>query len=130
MVLLEPDVPVAVTISLSRSPVKGVVFGVFSAEGEALRFHQAIVTREAIAKVQAEVRERVLRLFKRRKLLSPEDVDMMRQWEHEGGFSLNADGSPRPCRVGTVAPLLRPTHLCQRAAAVDREGSATGLPSP
>ena len=26
MVLLEPDVPVAVTISLSRSPVKGVVF--------------------------------------------------------------------------------------------------------
>ena len=68
-----------------------VIDGVFSAEGEALRFHQAIVTREAIAKVQAEVRERVLRLFKRRKLLSPEDVDMMRQWEHEGGFSLNAD---------------------------------------
>ena len=68
---------------------------VFSAEGEALRFHQAIVTREAIAKVQAEVRERVLRLFKRRKLLSAEDVDMMRQWEHEGGFSLNADVTGR-----------------------------------
>jgi len=30
-----------------------VIDGVFSAEGEALQFHQAIVTREAIAKVQA-----------------------------------------------------------------------------
>jgi hypothetical protein len=41
--------------------------------------------------VQAEVRERVLRLFKRRALLSPEDVDAMREWGHEGGFSLNAN---------------------------------------
>ena len=68
-----------------------VIDGVFSAEDEALRFDQAILTHEAIAKVQAEVRERVLRLFKRRALLSPEDVDTMRQWGHEGGFSLNAD---------------------------------------
>jgi hypothetical protein len=64
---------------------------VFSAEDEALRFDEAAITREAIAKVQAEVRERILRLFKRRALLSPEDVETMRQWKHEGGFSLNAD---------------------------------------
>ena len=64
-----------------------VIDGVFSAEGEALRFHQAIVTREAIAKVQDEVRERVLRLFKRRALLSPEDVNAMREWGHESGCS-------------------------------------------
>ncbi|MDD5268541.1 MAG: transposase [Methylococcales bacterium] len=68
-----------------------VIDGVFSAEGEALRFHPAIVTREVVAKVQAEVRERVLRLFKRRALLSPEAVNAMREWGHEGGFSLNAD---------------------------------------
>ena len=68
-----------------------VIDGVFSVEGEALQFHQAIVTREAIAKVQAEVRVWVLRLFKRRALLSPEAVDAMREWGHEGGFSLNAD---------------------------------------
>ena len=68
-----------------------VIDGVFSAEDEALRFHQASVTREAIAQVQAEVRERVLCLFKRRELLSPETVDAMREWEHEGGFSLHAD---------------------------------------
>lgn len=56
-----------------------VIDGVFSAEDVTLRFDEATITPEAIAQVQAEVRERVLRLFKRRALLSPEDVDMMRQ---------------------------------------------------
>ena len=64
-----------------------VIDGVFSAEDEALRFDEAVITPEVIARVQAEVRERVLRLFKRRALLSPEDVDTMRQWGHEGGCS-------------------------------------------
>ncbi|MGH8552196.1 MAG: hypothetical protein ACRERS_02785, partial [Methylococcales bacterium] len=59
--------------------------------GEAVRFDEATLNNEAIAKVQAEVRERVLRLFKRRALLSPEAADAMRAWGHEGGFSLNAD---------------------------------------
>ena len=68
-----------------------VIDGVFSAEDEALRFDQTILTPEPIAKVQAEVGERVLRLSKRRALLSPEDVEAMRAWGHEGGFSLNAD---------------------------------------
>jgi len=68
-----------------------VIDGVFSFEGKAVRFDEAVITPEAIAKVQAEVRERVLRLFKQRVLLSAEDVDTMRQWGHEGGFSLNAD---------------------------------------
>ena len=68
-----------------------VIDGVFSAENEALQFNEAAITSEAIAKVQAQVRERVLRLFKRRELLSPETVDAMREWGHEGGFSLNAD---------------------------------------
>jgi hypothetical protein len=68
-----------------------VIDGLFSAEDETLRFDEATITPEAMAKVQAEARERVLRLFKRRSLLSPEDVETMRQWKHEGGFSLNAD---------------------------------------
>ena len=68
-----------------------MIDGVFSAENEALRFDEATISHEAIAKVQAEVRERILRLFKRRSLLSPEDVDVMREWAHQGGFSLNAD---------------------------------------
>jgi hypothetical protein len=56
-------------------------------DDEVLRFDEATITREAIAKVQAEVRERVLRLFKRRSLLSSEDVEAMRQWAHQGGCS-------------------------------------------
>ncbi|MGH8549584.1 MAG: hypothetical protein ACRERU_13490 [Methylococcales bacterium] len=50
----------------------------FSSEGEAVRFDEAATHSEAISKVQAEVRERVLRLFKRRGLLSPETADAMR----------------------------------------------------
>ncbi|GAB4351696.1 MAG: hypothetical protein Kow0060_01100 [Methylohalobius crimeensis] len=68
-----------------------VIDGIFSVEEEVLRFDAAAITPEAISKVQTEVRERVLHLFKRRELLSPEDVDAMRKWGHEGGFSLNAD---------------------------------------
>ena len=68
-----------------------MIDGVFSVEDETLRFDQATITPEAIVKAQSEVRERVLRLFKRRALLSAEDVEAMRQWGHEGGFSLNAD---------------------------------------
>ena len=63
-----------------------VIDGVFSAEDEAVRFHDTTITTEAIAKVQAQVRERALRLFKRRELLSPETVDTMREWGHEGDF--------------------------------------------
>jgi len=64
-----------------------VIDGVFSAEDVTLRFDKAAITPEAIAQVQAEVRERVLRLFKRRALLSPEDVNAMREWGHESGCS-------------------------------------------
>jgi len=70
-----------------------VIDDVFSAVDEALRFDQAPLTPEAIAKVQAEARKRVLRLFKRRALFSPETVDAMRQLKHEGGFSFNADAT-------------------------------------
>jgi hypothetical protein len=64
---------------------------VFSAEGETLQFDEAALTPEVITGVQAQVRERILRLFKRRELLSPEVVEAMREWDHAGGFSLNAD---------------------------------------
>ena len=44
-----------------------------------------------ITRVQDQVKERVLRLFKRRELLSAETVDAMHGWNHAGGFSLHAD---------------------------------------
>ncbi|MEN8133778.1 MAG: hypothetical protein ABFS45_27205 [Pseudomonadota bacterium] len=63
----------------------------FSAEGEAVRFDEAALTSEVITRVQAQVRERILRLFNRRELLSLEVVDAMREWGHAEGFSLTAD---------------------------------------
>jgi hypothetical protein len=49
----------------------------------------------------------VLRLFNRRKLLWPEDVNLMRQWEHEGGFSLNADVTVAALDCAGLERLLR-----------------------
>jgi len=55
------------------------------------KFDETTLTPEVITQVQAQVRERILLLFKRRELLSPEVVDAMHEWGHAGGFSLNAE---------------------------------------
>jgi hypothetical protein len=81
-----------------------VIDGLFSAEDEALRFDAAAITPEAIAKLQAEVKEWSLRLFKQSELLAPETVDGIREWGHARGFSLNAK-SPYPPRI---APARAP----------------------
>ncbi len=40
--------------------------------------------------VQTLVRRRVLSLFERKGLLTPEAAENMRQWQHGGGFSFDA----------------------------------------
>ena len=70
-----------------------VIDGVFdsSTAGRAI-FHAATgLDVNAIAQVQAQVRQRLLRLFVRRGLLPRDDARAMAQWEHGGGFSV--DGS-------------------------------------
>ena len=65
--------------------------GVFGAQGERVQFHEARLLCPAdIAAVQRAARTRVLRLFARRGLIPPEATAEMRQWEHGGGFSLDA----------------------------------------
>jgi hypothetical protein len=44
----------------------------------------------AIAQVQAQVCRRLLRSFVRRELLTGDDARAMAQWEHGGGFSVDA----------------------------------------
>jgi hypothetical protein len=68
-----------------------VIDGVFSAADDGVRFHPAFVTDAALARVQQQNRRRVLKLFQRRELLPPEAVETMQAWEHDGGFSLNAE---------------------------------------
>ena len=54
-------------------------------------FHAATdLDAAAIAQVQAQVRQRILRAFVRRGLIGKSDRDEMMSWEHGGGFSLDA----------------------------------------
>ncbi len=54
-------------------------------------FHAATELDTAtLAKVQAQVRQRILRAFVRRGLIDKGDRDEMLSWEHGGGFSLDA----------------------------------------
>ena len=54
-------------------------------------FHAATeLDTAAIAQVQAQVRQRILRAFVRRGLIDKGDRDEMLSWEHGGGFSLDA----------------------------------------
>jgi hypothetical protein len=54
-------------------------------------FHAATeLDAAALAQVQAQVRQRILRAFVRRGLIDKDDRDEMLSWEHGGGFSLDA----------------------------------------
>ena len=111
-----------------------VIEGLFSTEGEGLRFHPAQVNETAIARVQRQTRRRVLRLFARRKLLCPEAVGAMQEWEHGGGFSLDASvriaandrhGLARLLRYGGRGPFA-----AERLEALDAQRLIDPLPKP
>ena len=64
-----------------------VIDGVYEAEAEGVRFHEAVgLSETAIGRVQ----ERVLKAFVRWGLLEPQTRDEMLEWRHGGGFSLDA----------------------------------------
>jgi len=75
-------------------------------------FHAATdLDTAAIAQVQAQVRQRILRAFVRRGLIGKSDRDEMMGWEHGGGFSLDAS----VCISGTDrAGLERLLRYCAR----------------
>jgi hypothetical protein len=88
-----------------------IIDGVFSAQDEGVWFHEARwVSDEDIAAVQREVRAQVLRLFARRGLIMPETAAEMRQWDHGGGFSLDAavriEATDRKDRRGSSTPPM------------------------
>ncbi len=74
-----------------------VVDGVFDAAAAGgIVFHAAgALDAPAVAVVQACVRRRLLRIFVRRGLLPGDDALAMTQWEHGGGFSVDAFGAHR-----------------------------------
>ena len=74
------------TRALHLSMLDGVV--VQGRQG--LVFRRAEVDEACVERVQAAVRQRVLRLLERRGLLSRETVGVMQGWGHRGGFSVHA----------------------------------------
>ncbi len=67
-----------------------ILIGVVAQGPQELVFRRARVDEACVERVQAAVRQRVLRLFERRGLLSSETVRVMQGWGHSGGFSVHA----------------------------------------
>jgi hypothetical protein len=93
--------------------------GVFSADRDELRFHEATALGEAeVVALQERVRKRVLALFERRGLLTPEAAADMRRWEHGGGFSLDAtirtESDDRPGLERLLRYCARPPFARER----------------
>ena len=104
-----------------------VVDGVFDAAvGGGVVFHPVTALEtQAIAEVQAKVRQRLLRVMTRRGLLEPAQAQTMAAWEHGGGFSIDAavrierhdrNGLQRLLRYGA-----RPALALQRLRQIDPE---------
>ena len=96
-------------------------------------FHAATgLDAYAIAQVQAQVRQRILSAFVRRGLIDKGDRDEMLNWEHGGGFSLDASVCIQDTdRAGLERQLalLRPSTLCAGASA-SAGCRASDLPQP
>jgi len=104
-----------------------VIDGVFEADAQdGVTFQPASgVDAPAIAAVQATVRKRLLRAVERRGLLSADDAQVMAEWEHGGGFSVDAqvrieaherDGLERLLRY-----CARPAFALERLREIDSE---------
>jgi hypothetical protein len=84
--------------------------------------------------VQSQVRRRILRAFVRRGLLKKEDRKEMEQWEHGGGFSLNASVRIKAHDRQGLERLLRycarPPFAADRLEEIDAQRLIYYLPKP
>ena len=62
----------------------------FSGDASGVHFHTSTLNPADIQQVQETVRQRTLRLFERRGLLTPDEVEAMLDWSHGGGFTVDA----------------------------------------
>jgi len=83
------------------------------------------VDAHAIAQVQAQVRRRLLRSFVRRGLLPSDDARAMAQWQHGGGFSVDAsvriEAADRAGRERLLRYCARPPFALERLRQLDGE---------
>jgi hypothetical protein len=104
-----------------------VIDGVFdaAAAGGVIVTAATGLDAHAIAQVQAQVRRRLLRSFMRRGLLPGDDARAMAQWEHGGGFSVDAsvqiEAADRAGRERLLRYCARPPFALDRLRDLDPE---------
>jgi hypothetical protein len=104
-----------------------VIDGVFNATATGgVVFHAATgIEANAAAQVQAQVRQRLLRVFVRRGLLPDDDARAMGQWQHGGGFSVDGsvrlEATDRAGRERLLRYCARPPFALDRLRERDRE---------
>jgi hypothetical protein len=99
---------------------------VFDSTTGGVVFHAATGLDVAvITQVQAPVRRRLLRLFLRRSLLPGDDAQAMGQWEHGGGFFVDAsvriEAADRAGRERLLRHCVRPPFAPDRLHELDPE---------
>ena len=98
-------------------------------------FHTATdLDTAAIAQVQAQIRQRILRAFVRRGLIGKSDRDEMMGWEHGGGFSLDASvcigGRDRAGLERLLRYCARPPFALEHLHTLDAEHLLYHNPKP
>lgn len=103
-----------------------MIDGVFEAaeDDTPLAFFEATgIDAQTVAASQATIRRRILRLFVRRGLLEADDAQLMSEWNHTGGFSLNAsvriEGWDRQGLERLLRPCARPPFALERIEVLD-----------
>jgi len=102
-----------------------VVDGVFEADatGGAVFYPASTLDVPAIGEVQAAVRRRLLRSVLRRGLLSADDAQVMAEWEHGGGFPVDAKvriAAHERCGLERLLPYCaRPAFALERLREID-----------
>jgi hypothetical protein len=114
-----------------------VIDGVFepSDNDAGVVFFEAMALDEStITEVQATIRRRVLKAFVRRGLLNPDERQTLEQWEHGGGFSVDAqvriEGWDRQALERLLRYCARPPFALERLEEVDAQQIIYHLPKP
>jgi DNA-directed RNA polymerase subunit RPC12/RpoP len=114
-----------------------VIDGVFEpgrGDDETVRFREAALSDADTQRVQALVRQRVLRWFVRHGYLEKDDAKEMGQWDNSGGFSVDAsvriEANDRAGLERLLRYCARPPFALERLEAIDAHRLIYRLPKP
>ncbi len=104
-----------------------VIEGVFEEDASgAATFHESRASEQKwLDEVQTRICRRLLRALTRRGVLESEDAETMANWEHGGGFSLDAsvrvESADRPGLEWLLRYCARPAFALERLREIDAE---------